>query len=286
MAKKEKQTGEGSLINHAVQAGLQSLISQPGMRERAPYITNNLDEKKISLLTNEIKKEIIKKNISGKRQAEIIYEGIANYVASGQALNDKGKKVLLEKSYEGKENQSFLEKIVDFIKPSKFEGEKYFEKARNAYGDMYDILSQDKAAQQEFPELTRAAKSMKLYGFLDIALKNFKVHGMMDEKTHKKLSNKLYQKTSEESVKGIRGIEDYILSRSEKASGTYKVAASIMVIFGAILVAFAGVNITGNVIGNIPSKTSGIWGGGLILLGSILFLIAKKKHKKIKDFKN
>lgn len=151
---------------------------------------------------------------------------------------------------------------------------------------MYELLAQDKTAQGEFPELVKAAKSMKLYGFLDVALKNFKAHGMMDDKVYKKLSKELYTKTAKDSAEGIKGIEKYIISKEERGNETAKeyapkVAAWITIALGIIFITTtAKINITGNSIRNLSSTTSGVIGGGLILFGLLLFLITRKKHKK------
>ncbi|HPD81737.1 MAG TPA: hypothetical protein PK357_01415 [Candidatus Pacearchaeota archaeon] len=281
MAKEQEEFSEEDLINNAVKAGLQVLISQPGMERSNVFITHNLDREKIYSAVDEIKSELENRKItSPKEQYKIIYKGIASYVASGNALNDKGKKILLEKSYKGKLDQGVLEKLVSVFKPNKFEGQKYFEKASNAYRDMYDILSQDEVAQQEIPELTKAAKAMKMYGFLDTALNIFKTHGMMDEKLYKQLSQELYQKTTEKAHKGMKGIEEYIMSKDEvdeKKEMYQKAAVLIMGIFGVILI-MTNIRMTGAVIGNISNVTLGIFGMGLAATALLIFLKNQKKE--------
>jgi cell division protein FtsI/penicillin-binding protein 2 len=237
-----------------------------------------LDKNKIYSLIDEIKEEIEKRKItSPKEQYKIIYEGIANYVASGNALNEKGKKILLKENYKGKSEQGTLEKIINFFKPSKFEGEKYFEKASNAYRDMYDILSQDEVAQQKIPELTKAAESMRMYGFLDTALNIFKTHGMMDDKLYKKLSQELYSKTSMDAQKGMKGIEAYIMSKGNEEKEEYsKAAALILGLFGMILI-MTNLRMTGAAIGNISNVTLGLLGMGMAAGALLLFLKTQKK---------
>jgi hypothetical protein len=284
MTKKDKEEySEEDLINNAVKAGLQVLISQPGMENSNVFITHNLDKEKIYSVIDEMKNELEKKKItSPEEQYKIIYKGIASYVASGNALNDKGKKILLEKSYKGKLDQGMLERLVSVFKPSKFEGQKYFEKASNAYRDMYDILSQDEVAQQEIPELTKAAKAMKMYGFLDTALNIFKTHGMMDEKLYKQLSQELYQKTTEKAHKGMKGIEAYIMSKDkdeieEKKEMYQKAAVLIMGVFGVILI-IANIRMTGAVIGSISNVTLGLLGMSLAAAALLIFLKNQKKE--------
>lgn len=288
--KEKKQRREGpvseeELQQMAVQAGLKNLASQPGLRNYAVLIMNNIDNDKIYSFTEEVKKELKAKNIPYKQQNKLIYKNIANYVASGNALKDKTIQTLFDKGHEGKLDQSVLEKIVEFFKPNKFEGQEYFKKARKAYGDMYDILSQDEVAQNEIPELTKAAKAMKMYGFLDIALKNFKAHGMMDDKMYKTLSQELYKNTAIKSASGMKGLENYILSKDvkeekeEKEKVVQMRAASIIGFFGIMLMVF-NLTITGNVIGGDSSITSGIVGVFMIFFALLLFIRPLKRSFK------
>jgi len=274
MPKKEKtkQISEKELQQGAIKAGLNHFInSNPGLKNYAVLISNNLDYNKIGNFIETAKEKY-------KYQNNAVYNGLANYIASGKALKDTIIQTLFDESHEGKLDKNVLEKIVEFFKPNKFEGEKYFEKARNAYGDMYDILSQDKVAQEEIPELTKAAKAMKMYGFLDVALKNFKAHGMMDDKMYKMLSKELYKKTTIKSEEGRKGLENYILSKEMKEENKVpqKVAASIIGFIGFILVIFNS-TITGAVTGGNSQVTIGIVGGFMIFFALLLFFKPLKK---------
>lgn len=283
--RREEPVSEEELQQMAVQAGLKNLASQPGLRNYAVLIMNNIDNEKIYSFTEGIKKELKEKNVPYKQQNKLIYKNIANYVASGNALKDKTIQTLFDKGHGEKLNQGVLEKLVEFFKPNKFEGGKYFEKARSAYGDMYDILSQDEVAQSEIPELAKAAKAMKMYGFLDIALKNFKAHGMIDDKMYKTLSQELYKKTAIKSEEGRKGLENYILSKDvkeekeEENKAVVNMAASIIGFFGIMLMVF-NLTITGNVIGGDSSITSGIVGVFMIFFALLLFVRPLKRSFK------
>jgi hypothetical protein len=208
-----------------------------------------------------------------------MYKYLASYVASGDALKDTTRLTIYEKGL----NKNALEKIANFFNPNRLEGEKYFEKARNAYGDMYDILSQDKLAQNKFPELVKAAEAMKMYGFLDIALKNFKAHGMMDDKTYKMLSKELHKNTVMKSQKGVKGLESYVLSQAEKEEKedktVTKVAASI-VGFAGVMLMLSNLTMTGAVIGGNTTITAGAIGLFMIFLSFLLFFRPLKRSFK------
>jgi hypothetical protein len=276
-----KPISEEELAHKAIQVGLNALISsEPELKNYAVLINNNIDAKKIYSFINGVKEELKKEDISYEEKKKTIYESLANYVASGNALKETARQTILERSHEGKFDRSFLEKIVEIFKPHKFEGEKYFEKSRNLYSDMYDILSQDKAAQEEIPELTKAAKAMKMYGYLDVALKSFKAHGMMDDKTYKKLSQTLYKNTMTKSEEGKKGLENYILSREHEEKQNevkQKIAASVLG-FAGIMIMLFNLTITGAVIGeNSQVKLGGIIGMILLFIGGFLFVKPLKK---------
>ncbi len=291
MSKKKGTSFNSSLdniINYAIDSGLQQLISKPGLEEYKSLILKNLDDKKIYSLKKGLDEFFAEYNISKEEQPKIIYENIANYVASGNALKENIKAIILEESYEEKEKQSVLEKIADKFKPRKFEGEKYFERAREAYGIMHDLLMQNEVAQKEIPELVDAAKKLKMYGFLNPALKNFRFHKLIDEETYKTLFEKLHEQTAISSEKGIRGIEKYISSKKKKDieenkeqlnSVPYKIATFILLAIGASLIFISRKNFTGFVIGDLSYKTSGLIGMGLTLVAIILFFIITRNSK-------
>jgi len=279
--KKSKPISKEELAQKAVKTGLNALISsEPGLKDYAVLITNNLDSKKISYFIEGVEKELKEKGIPYEQHNEMLYKSLANYAASGNILKDTVRQTILEKGHEGKMHQNLLEKLVEIFKPHKFEGEKYFEKARNLYGDMYDILSQNEVAQQEIPELTKAAKAMKMYGFLDVALKSFKAHDMMDDKTYKTLSKNLYETTAIKAAEGRKGLENYIIAGKESSEkqNAQKVAASIIAFVGALLMIF-DLNMTGAVIGGGNSSiTIGTIGVFMIFFALLLFFRPLKKN--------
>jgi len=284
--KTNKPISKEELAHRAVEVGLKALISsEPELKNYAVLISNNIDAEKVYSFIKGVEKKLEKESISYEEKNKAIYESLANYVASGNALKDTARQTILERSHEGKFDRSFLEKIVEVFKPHQFEGEKYFEKSRKLYSDMYDILSQDKTAQEEIPELTKAAKAMKMYGYLDVALKSFKAHGMMDDKTYKKLSRTLYENTMTKSEEGKKGLEAYIYNlgiekKKEESQAHQKIVASILGFVGIMIMLF-NMNITGAVIGgNTQVKMGGIVGILLVFAAAFLFVNPIKRNFK------
>jgi hypothetical protein len=284
--KKEGQPSEGELQQHAIQAGLRQLIySNPGLKKYSVLMMNNIDYEKINDFMGYKVKELQESNMNETDAKKILYKELANYAASGKILKDTVVQTLFDKGQEGGLDKSLLEKIVGFFKPNKFEGTEYFQKATNAYSDMYDILSQDEVAQKSIPELVKAAKAMKMYGFLDVALKNFKAHKVMDDKTYKMLSKDLYDTTNMRLKKGVKGLEAHILKekeeleKEEKEKEAQKIAASVIGFLGVLLIIF-NMRITGAVIGGDSVITGGIVGVFMLLFSLLLYFRPLKRTFK------
>lgn len=280
--KKEGPHSEVELQQSAIKEGIKYLVSsRPELRNYSVLIMNNVDYDKANNFIKKAKEDFKGKNISYEEQTKIIYNGLANYAATGDLLTDTARQTIIETGKNKELDKNVLEKIVGFFKPNKYEGVKYFEKARNAYGDMYDILSQDKIAQEEMPELVKAAKAMKMYGFLDVALKSFKAHKMIDDKTYKMLSQELYRKTTIKSEEGRKGLESYIMEKEIKKENKepQKVAASIIGFAGVLLMLF-NLKITGAVIGGNSNITIGTAGVFMIFFALLLFFRPLKRSFK------
>jgi hypothetical protein len=280
--KKEGPLSEVDLQRRAIQEGIKYLIStRPELSKYSALMLNNINYDAVNNFVKSAKEEFEGQNISYEEQTQRICNGLANYAASGEILKDTARQTIIETGKEKELDRNVLEKIVDFFKPNKFEGTKYFEKARNAYSDMYDILSQDEMAAREMPELVKAAKAMKMYGFLDVALKSFKAHDMMDDKTYKMLSQELYRKTTVKSEEGRKGLENYIMEKDIKKENREpeKAVASIIGFAGILLVLF-NLRITGAVIGGDNPVTMGIAGVFMLLFALLLYFRPLKRTFK------
>jgi hypothetical protein len=121
---------------------------------------------------------------------------------------------------------------------------------------------------------------------LDVALKSFKAHGMMDDKLYKSLAQELYKKTSINSEAGRKELESYILKdeetekkKEDKEKVVQNMAASIIGFAGVLLMLF-NLRITGAVIGGDSPVTAGIVGVFMILFALLLFFRPLKRTFK------
>lgn len=285
--KKEELSDRDKIIISSIEAGVNSLVSQPGLKNYALPFRKNLDKEKIYSVADDIEKYLVENNIPEEKRGEFLYNNLASYIASGNALNEDWKKFALEKGYGGKSKQNPLEKLVRLFKPHKFDGEKYLEKATSAYGDIYERLSKNKLAQEELPDIMDATKSLAMHGFLDEALASFKVHGVIDDKMYKELSKANAETNAFRAYRGMKGVENYIRGEREKEekliSESYqKATAGIFLIFGIALLAVTGINvtnITGNAIGTVSPSTSGIISIILIFVSLLLFFLFRRHSK-------
>lgn len=285
--KKEELSEKDKIIISSIEAGVNSLVSQPGLKNYALPFRKNLDHDKIYSVAEKIEEEMVNQNIPEKERGKFLYKNLASYIASGNALNEEWKKFALEKGYGGKSKLNPLEKLVRLFKPHKFDGETYLEKATSAYGDIYERLSKSKLAQEELPDMMDATKSLAMYGFLDEALASFKVHGVMDDKMYKELSKANAETSAFRAYRGMKGIEKYIKNEREKEekliNESYQKAVAIFfLLFGVILLLVTGVNlthITGNAIGTVSPATSGIISIILIFVSLLLFFLFRRHSK-------
>jgi len=285
--KKEELSDRDKIIISSIEAGVNSLVSQPGLKNYALSFRKELSHEKIYSVANEIEKYMTDNNIPEEKRGEFLYNNLASYIASGNALSPEWKKIILEKGYEGKSKQNPLEKLVHFFKPHKFDGETYLEKATSAYGNIQERYAKNKLVQEEIPEVGEAIRSLSLNGFLEEALANFMVKGMIDKKEYNKLSKMNNETNSLRAYRGMKGIEKHILSEREKEekliNESYQKAAAIFFfLFGAALLLVTGINlthITGNAIGTVSPSTSGIISIILIFVSLLLFFLFRRHSK-------
>ncbi len=273
MVQKKKQQGShlDKLVNSAVQEGIDTIIKEnPKFASFQTYLAKHINNYQLEEKIENLKLEVAKEpGLDNYQKTKKLSKQISSYVASGEMLDDIGKETILKKSLEDKTKKGFFHKIFH---RTKFDGEKYFDKTMEAFEDFYALFKSGDYAKR-MPELSKSVETLHDMKFLNPAVDVLKIHGLIDDKKYKFLKTNIYNKIGQESAKLSTDVEKYIIPEA------YKVAASIMIVFGITFLALTGVNMTGNLIGNMPAKVSGLWGGGFILLGLLLFLITKKKHK-------
>jgi hypothetical protein len=267
MPKKEKKKVQiGDSINSAVKQGIEAIVEEhPKFANFQEYLLKHLDKKKIQEKVYELYEEASKNQMNEENAKRYIYNEIADYVASGEVLDERGKKMVLKSGLE--EKTGFLHK---FFHKQKFDGEKYLNNTMEAFNDLYALFKSGDYAQR-MPELTQSVATLHDLNFLDPAVDVLESYGLIDSKKHKFLKENIYKKVGEESKKVVGGIEKYIVPQ--------KVAASIIGFAGIMLLVF-NLTITGAVIGSNSQITVGTFGMFMIFFALLLFFRPLKRSFK------
>lgn len=267
MPKKENIIGQaGNSINHAVKQGIEAIVEEhPKFANFQEYLLKHLDKKKIQDKVYELYEEASKNKMNEKTATNYIHKELANYIASGAVLDEKGKEIILKNGLE--EKTGFFHKLLH---KSRFDGEKYLNNTMEAFNDLYALFKSGDYSQR-MPELTQSVTTLHDLNFLDPAVDVLKEYGLIDSKKHKFLKENIYKRVGEESEKVVGGIEKYIIPQ--------KIAAAIFGFIGIMLIVFNS-NITGAVIGNPKASLSGFVGILVLFISLGLFLRAGKRNFK------
>jgi hypothetical protein len=265
------------IINYAVQSGVKSLARvNPNFENFKPYIVEHLDQDKITGLFYELNEEAEKHGLSEKGKINFVYQNLADYIASGNALDFEGHKILLEKNLEGKTNL-----LYRLLHPYSG-GAKRLNNTLKVFNDMYTLLMSNKGEYAKImPELTEKAVYMKRMNFLAPALDLMSHYGWIDKREEDRLYKEAIKKSTESIVGFKQDIKNYIIPQEkEKVLESYqKISAGLFLIFGLSLLFLTGVNLTGNVIGNVSPRTSGLISGVLIFISLLMFFIFRRRSK-------
>jgi hypothetical protein len=254
-------------LEEAINEGIGSIISEhPRFSGMEAYLLKHIDKKKLRESLSSLKGE--------KLDEYQVYQEIADYVSSGEAFDDKGKKIILKSSLEGKaEGKGLLRKL--FRKP-KFDGEKYLDETMEAFGDLYALFQSGEYAQR-MPELTESVGTLYDLRFLNPAIDVLRQNGMIDDKKYGFLKKEVYAKAKDAQKRVVGGVENYLTPE--------KVAASIFAGIG-IFMALASTRVTGAVVGVENSNPAfGLLGLGLIAVSAVIFVFSSRKRVKITNKK-
>lgn len=264
--RRERVAGEG-LISAAVNEGIGSIIKRhPRFREKQPYITRHIDQRKLEHALGEINRDIQERESEGRvlsdeEKSRLIYKNLANYVATGEVFDEAGQEIILRKGLEEKAARWW-----GFSARKILRGEDYLDKVTGAFSDIYELLKSGDYAQR-MPEVYEAVTTVYDMGFFDVAVDVLAHYKLIDKKRYSMLKNSIRRKSKKGVEEARKGIVKYATAQ--------KAAASILAIFGAGLLVLSGINITGNVIGSSFNNSTGIFSGLLFLIAS--FLLFRKK---------
>ena len=116
----KKKIEKTNSLNKAIHSGIESIIDEhPRFANFQEYLLKHIDQEKVQEKVNELYEEAYNKKMTEEKAYKHIYTGLADYVASGSVLDDKGKEVVLKNSLEEK-SKNICQKIFH---KRKFDGE-------------------------------------------------------------------------------------------------------------------------------------------------------------------
>jgi ribosomal protein L21E len=264
---------QSQVINYAINQGIEAIVQKhPRFRDQVGYITSHIDQKKLREGIEGIYERAQEQMAEGKLKnpadrEKYVYEGIANYVASGGAFDDTGREIILKKSLEEKAGSR---KWKNPFAKEKSKSESYLDGVMTAFRDLYTMLRSGDYAQR-MPELTSAVTTINDMGFLDSAVDVLSHYGLIDNKKYSMLKKGIRKK--------VEGAEKYATKAIENYTTGQKVAASILGVFGALFLISTFTGITGNVIGGGYGANNIVEFVICVVLVAASFFVLKRKRR-------
>jgi hypothetical protein len=276
----ERMNGEGNLLENIVNSAANTAVeylSQERPRFSKGFIVKYLDHRAIT----EYAQKMIPYLRQGKKSPKEIYKDIANHIASGDFLNEKGKRMILESGLEKEATKWVGKKGAKELR----EGEEYLDEAMKAFTDVYELMKSNEDYREHMPELSKAVAALRQLGFQDATLTALKDRLPKDKYFAAKLG--MTRAARQAGDYAYRTIESYL---PQTLAASIMALVGIGVLFGTSVINKDALTLTGNVIGSSNSVISSssmlafFFGAASLIMGVYLF-IRKKPKKKSRRFK-
>ena len=192
-----------------------------------------------------------------------LYNATAGHVASGEFFTERGKQLVLRKSFESDSKKWFRGKEAKEI----LEGEKYLDDVMRSFKELYNLVKSGDYAQR-MPELASAVSTVYDMGFADAAVNVLYENGLMDKERYKVFKKAVREKTKQGVEATGKTLTDYLMPE--------KVAAVVLGVLGLGILTTSN-SITGNVIGVSGSTNFIAMILGAVVLGTGVWMFFRKK---------
>jgi hypothetical protein len=255
---KMQQSQIQNIVNYAGKIGIEAIVKgYPMFQGSEQYLLKHVDREKLYDRASKIYSDLVQKNISGDRASKYIKEELIKYIQYENFLDEKGRKIILEKGLE-QSPKGFLEKITSFFKPQS-KSVRALGNTMEAFRDLYYFYKTGKY-DVDLPDLDKSFKELRSSGFLYEAGRILNAYGVIDKATANSWGGKAYGKFKKHGGEIMHGLE--------------KIAASILGLFGLGLL-FFNLRFTGAVIDSSATVGINIIGMVIILASMVLFLRRK-----------
>ncbi|MEK6945483.1 MAG: hypothetical protein AABW63_01695 [Nanoarchaeota archaeon] len=293
---KEERTNSrlNQVVDDGVKYGLKGILqNHPDLMHYAGVLGDHIDERKFAAEKNRIFAETNEASRNGKFASEYsmwehVYGEIAKVVASGKVFDKIGTRTILEGGLAEIINKSF------FVGGARNETKERTEldDILEANGKILDIMSSKQYDPRKMPELVEAVGTVQRMGVLYEVIEELKEHNLMDEGRYNEMKMAI-NKTAIDTYDAVRAkLPEYVagssaekgyetevtdISKTSKEKTAHKVAAAILGIFGVGILIATKTALTGGAIGILPSSSSFV-AVGLIII-SLIWLWAAFKRK-------
>jgi len=249
MARKKSQTRAGKAIVSAITDGIETLVGvDPIFRNNRDYIAKYfLDQNLIQQKAKELVGYARQKGFSGNQTLNYVHKGIEDYVTSGRAFNEEGKKAILNETLEGKAKSGLLK---GFGARKALRAEDYLRNALLGAYELGDMIVKKRMAIDD-PGVVKVMKYVQEAGMLVPELRLLRDSGKLRNSEYRTAIRNIYSNIVSGTAYAAQAVKNYANSRMDyikQFSKPQNIAASILGIFGVTL-ALMGMKFTGAVAG-------------------------------------
>jgi len=265
----KKAVDLGKIVNSAIEEGIDAIIDKhPRFSEQEELLAHYLDKKTLNHYAKEATEKL--QDYTDEKQASKFigkfYDTMAGYVASGELFTDKGKEIILRKSWGEKSRKFFTGGTAREI----LDGEQYLDDTMNSFRDLYKLFKTGDYSKR-MPQLAEAVATVYDMGFADAAVNVLYENGLMNQNRYKVLKKVITQRTKEGVEKTQETLTEYIVPE--------KIAASILGIIGLGILLTSN-PITGNIIGVSTNINIGAIIFGVAVLGGGVWMFFRNRLKR------
>ena len=247
--------GKGELIQGALREGVELILHHhPRFRGKEGEIGQHVDPARIRHGVKNIEAYIAaleqkeKRQFTSEERAQITYNQLVTYVASGSAFDGAGKELVLRQSLEERARKG----PRMFEARTHLKGEQYLDQVTVAFRQLYQMFKSGDYAER-MPELARAVTTVYDQGFLSPAADLLRHYGLIDGKRYALLKKNIHTKVKQGVEETTRGMEQYGIEQpAEEQLPTNtggKVTAVALGAVGVGTMVFSSMRFTGSAVG-------------------------------------
>ena len=265
----------------------------PAFASSAPYIASHIDQNRVMDKFYELYGQVKDSKKDRKDKEKFIFNGIANYIASGEAFDEQGNEIIFGKGLN--EKTGFFHRM---IKRQRLKGERELNSKMRMMNEVYNLVTSNPEEYSKLaPGVMKRAVYLKRANLMQPLAKILKSHGNMSEREIRNFYRDVNAYAKENIPEMKEEMNSYLrIEKNEGNSGGQKgnasklesmaQAAAILSFFGFGLVLARLPGITGSVINSsgLFSDVGSLIGSIILLLGIGLFLVSRRLIKK-KKFK-